>query len=372
MAVLLSALNELSIKRLKNVYLLLTHRLTQLVRLTFREACNLLGDKHDLLLIDGDTIGLLQELLHGRKVIRNRLVASFSGNERRNVVHRTRTIQRIHRDKVLETLRMQLLEPLHHTRGLELEHTLRIAIRINLISLRVVNRNFFNVNVNAESLLDFGKTYLDDCQCLEAEEVHLQHTYVLDERTLILGHPNLLVGSLIHTQGDRDIVSKVASSDNHRAGMDTDLADAPLKLEGIFQHFLHQFRAVFQLVLQLRNIFDAVLQCRLLLRLLLYDLEPLSVFFNDFVTLLRHFVLLQFHFGSLRDGDRLVRNHLGEPVGLFKRKPADSCDVLDGTLCRHRTESDDMGNMIDTISVLHILDDTITSVIIEVNVNIRH
>ena len=42
MAVLLSALNELSIKRLKNVYLLLTHRFTQFVRLTFREACNLL------------------------------------------------------------------------------------------------------------------------------------------------------------------------------------------------------------------------------------------------------------------------------------------------------------------------------------------
>ena len=37
-------------------YLFLSHCFTQLVGLTFREACKFLGQKHDLLLIDCDSI----------------------------------------------------------------------------------------------------------------------------------------------------------------------------------------------------------------------------------------------------------------------------------------------------------------------------
>ena len=370
--VLLSALDELSIQRLENVYLLLTHRFTELVRLTFRETRHLLGDKHHLLLIDGDTISLLQELLHGRKVVCDRLLSTLSGNERRNIVHRARTVQRIHRDKVLETLRMQLLKPLHHSRRLELEHALRIAVRIDLVSLRVVDRNLFYVNVDSEPLLDLCQADFYDGQCPESQEVHLEHTHVLDERTLVLGYPHLLSSGLVLTERNRNIVSKIASSDNHRTGMDTDLPDASLELQCVFENLPYQFRTILQFIFQLRNVLYAVLQVWLLLYILLDDLEALPVLFHDFIALIRLFAFLQFHLAGLRDRDRLVRNHLSKPVGLIQRKPADTGHILDGALCGHSTERDDMGNMIDTISVLYILDDTITSVIIEVNINIRH
>ena len=81
MTVLFTALDEVVVKRLKNVYLLLTHRFTKLVRLTFRESCHLLRDKHDLLLVDSDAVSLLQELFHRRKVVCDRLFAPFSGYE---------------------------------------------------------------------------------------------------------------------------------------------------------------------------------------------------------------------------------------------------------------------------------------------------
>ena len=80
-SVLGAAFDELAVKGLKNVNLLLTHGFTEFVRLTFRETCHFLGDKHHLLLVDGDAVSLLQELLHRRKVVCDRLLATFSGNE---------------------------------------------------------------------------------------------------------------------------------------------------------------------------------------------------------------------------------------------------------------------------------------------------
>ena len=237
---------------------------------------------------------------------------------------------------------MQLLEPLHHTRRLELEHALRITVRINLVRLRVVDRNFLYVNVYSEPLLYLRETNLDDGQCPEPQEVHLEHTNILDERALILGNPHFLVRSLVHAQGDRDIIREVSTTDNHCAGMDTYLADTALQLESVCEHFLDQRRTVFQLVFQFRKIFYTVFQRRLLVDIFLDDFEPLPVFFYDFFAVFRLLSLLQFHLRSLRYGNRLVRNHLGKPVRLVQRQPADTRHVLDGTLRRHCAESDDM------------------------------
>ena len=267
---------------------------------------------------------------------------------------------------------MQLLEPLHHARRLELEHALRITVRINLVRLRVVDRNFLYVNVYSESLLYLREANLDDGQCPESQEVHLEHTHILDERALILGNPHFLVRSLVHAQGDRDIIREVSTSDNHCAGMDTYLADATFKLERVCEYFLDQRRTVFQLVFQFRKIFYTVFQRRFLVDFLLDDLEPLSIPFYDSFSVLRFLSLLQFHLRSLRYGNRLVRNHLGKPVRLIQRQPADTRHVLDGTLRRHCAESDDMRHMVHAVMVLYILDYAITSVIVEVHVDIRH
>ena len=190
---------------------------------------------------------------------------------------------------------MQLLEPFHHPRGLELEHALRITVRIYLVGLRVVDRNFFYVNVDTESLLYLGQAYLDDRQCPETQEVHLEHTHVLDERTLILRYPYFLVCGLVHTQGDRDIISQVSSSDNHRTCVDTYLTYTSFELKRIVKYLSYKRGTIFVLILQFRNIFHTVLECRLLVRILLDYLITLSVFLDDSFTIFRLFTLLQFY-----------------------------------------------------------------------------
>ena len=127
MAVLYAALYKLVVKALKNVYLLLTHGLTELVRLAFGEACHLLRDTHYLLLIYCNAVGLLKEFRHYREVEFYFLVTAFAGYKRRDIIHRPRSVKGVHCYKVLEALRMQALQPFLHSGGLELEHALGVS-----------------------------------------------------------------------------------------------------------------------------------------------------------------------------------------------------------------------------------------------------
>ena len=82
--------------------------------------------------------------------------------------------------------------------------------------------------------------------------------------------------------------------------MDADLTYAAFQLDGVFQHFLHQFGAPFVLLLKLRDILYAVLQRRL-----------------DFLV-----------FPIDLDRKRTVRNHLCKPVGLVDGKVADAGNIF--------------------------------------------
>ena len=73
--------HELLLELHHHGYLLLSHRLAQLVRLALGEVGKLAAQKHDLLLVDCDSVGLGEIFLHLRKVIFNRLIAKFPGDE---------------------------------------------------------------------------------------------------------------------------------------------------------------------------------------------------------------------------------------------------------------------------------------------------
>ena len=79
--VLHPARHELFFQGVKDVNLLLSHSLSQFVGLTFGEVRQFLRKKHDLLLIDRDSVGILEELLHLRKVIFHGLLPLLSGDE---------------------------------------------------------------------------------------------------------------------------------------------------------------------------------------------------------------------------------------------------------------------------------------------------
>ena len=107
MTVLLSAFNKHRFHGVNDILFLLTHSLTKGVTLTTGKVGQLTGQQHHLFLIYRDAISILQVFLHTRDIILYLLTSILSGDEGRDVVHRTRTIQRVHSDEILEHRRME-------------------------------------------------------------------------------------------------------------------------------------------------------------------------------------------------------------------------------------------------------------------------
>ena len=385
MTVGLAALHELVLELVQNRYLLLAHRLAELVRLTLREAGQLLGKKHHLLLIDGHTVGVLEELLHLREVIFNRLESEFSVHEVRDVVHRARPVKGVHRDEVLETLRMQPLKPGLHALGFKLKDAVRVAVSIEFVSRLIVNRNRLDVDVRTKAQLNVVQTFVDYGQGVESQEVHLQHADFLDVVAVVLRSPDVLPRFLVHRKADRNIVGQVTSSDDRGAGVHSDLTDAALQLTGIFQNLPHLLCSVFQLFLELRHKTIAVLEGYLDIRVLH---APLIGLLDRFLlTRIVRIIDLDILFYNLESRleiiqiriERIflihllaqaVRHHSGQAVGLIDRQVMDSRHVLDGSLGEHRAEGDHPGDVILAVGVLDIF--MRQGQILEIDIYIRH
>ena len=154
MTVLLAAFNKHRFHGVNDILFLLTHSLTKGVTLTTGKVGQLTRQQHHLFLIYRDAIGILQVFLHTRDIILDLLTSILSGDEGRDVVHRTWTIQRIHSDEILEHRRMEFSQILLHTRRLKLEGTNSTSLLIEFIGLRVVNGDMIEVDFYATCTLD--------------------------------------------------------------------------------------------------------------------------------------------------------------------------------------------------------------------------
>ena len=146
----LSALNEFGVHVVQLVNELLTHRLAQGITLATGEIGYFPREQHDLLLVNGDAVSVLEVLLHTGEVVGDRLIAMFSGYERRDVLHGTRAVKGVHGDEVLKSGGLELAQILLHTCRLELERTDCAAVAIELVGGRVVNVNFVDVEFYAQ------------------------------------------------------------------------------------------------------------------------------------------------------------------------------------------------------------------------------
>ena len=121
MAVFLSALDEHRLHLVYDGFLLLSHRLTQGVALASGEVGELTGEKHHLLLIHRDAVGVFQVFLHARDVVFYLFLAVLTGDEGWDIVHWSRTVEGVHGDDVLECRGMQLAQVFLHSGRLKLE-----------------------------------------------------------------------------------------------------------------------------------------------------------------------------------------------------------------------------------------------------------
>ena len=387
MSVCHSTLDELRMQLVQHSLDFLTHSLSQGVGLASGEPCQLARQKHHLLLVYGHSVGVVEVFLHLWKVVFYGLRTLFSGHELRNIVHRPRTVEGIHRNQVLKSGRLEFLQPFLHTRRLELEYARGVSASVKFVGRLVVNRDFLYVYVDSVAFFDAFEALLDDGQCPQSEEVHLEHTHFLNEVSVVLAHPHILSCGLVLGHTDGNIVREVPSSDNHCTGVHSRLSDAAFEFQGILQDLFGEFATVFQLVFQLRNVFVAVLQGNFLL---FFRLDPLVASFHEygfplvlrirntlllgheFFALSRLFAFLQEYVFLFSDCERLVRNHLRETVALVYGNVADASHVLDCRFGCHRAESDDVGNMVLAVCLFDIFESVVAPVIVEVYVYIRH
>ena len=265
-------------------------------------------------MINGDSVGVVEVFLHLRQVVLDRLYAQFPVNEIRDIIHRTRPVERIHRNEVLETLRMQLLEPFHHARRFELEHRGSIASAVEFVGRSIVYRYCLYVYFLSPTIADIVQTLVNDGKGVKAEEVHLEHSHTLDVMAVYLRSPDILVGFLILRKANRDMLGQVGRTYDSGAGVLSHLPDASLEFLGVFEYLLCEFGAVLKFIDKLRNEPVTILKCNLDINFLKSLLIGFSVDFNHFEA---GFQIIQLRVEQILLGlflTQTVWNHPGKTV----------------------------------------------------------
>ena len=111
----LSTFNKLWLHLIHQVDLLFTHRLTKRICLTTSKATPFLGDLHELLLINQNTVSRFQSILETRVKISNRFFPVLTTNKRIDKLHRARTIKSHHSDNIFKTTGAKILQITLHT-----------------------------------------------------------------------------------------------------------------------------------------------------------------------------------------------------------------------------------------------------------------
>ncbi len=164
--------DKLGLHFVQDVAQLFTHGLPEHVRLALGKACELLGEQHDLLLVHGNPVGLLEIFLHVGQIIRNLLYSMLPPNERRNVFQGSWTVERVHGNQIPKDRGFQVLEVFLHAGRFVLEDADCFATLEELIGPRVVHGDGLHVEFDSVTLFNEGDRILDQGQGLETQKVH--------------------------------------------------------------------------------------------------------------------------------------------------------------------------------------------------------
>ena len=261
-AVFLSAFKEEGFQLVHLLDHFLTHRLAERVALATGEVGEKTRQKHDLLLIDRDAVGVLEIFLHDGNIIDNRFATMLAGDEIGDVVHGARTVEGIHGYEVFECGRLEFAEIFLHSGRLELECAGGAALAIELIGLGVVDGDFLHVDVDSPREFYVLDGFLDDGECLQPEEVHFYQSGFFDDTAFILRHDDFFlgIGTFIHGGADGDPVGDVVAADYDSAGMDARVSDRTFELSGELEGLHNEFIAGIQLAFEFVKIIVTVVK----------------------------------------------------------------------------------------------------------------
>ena len=134
----LCTFHKLALHFIKHFFLLLTHRFTQRIRITFGKACQTLRQQHHLLLIHCNSIGIFEIFFHLGHIVTDDFFAVLTCDKIWNVGNWSGTIQSVHGNQILKAVGFQIDEVLLHTRTFKLEGAVGLTFLIKFKGFFIV------------------------------------------------------------------------------------------------------------------------------------------------------------------------------------------------------------------------------------------
>ena len=235
---------------------------------------------------------------------------------------------------VLEAGRTHVLEQASKPGRLQLEHAVGVGRLKQPERGRVVPGDLGQVESKPPGQLQVPDRVLDDRQVSQAQEIHLQESYLLYGIHLVLSHHCPLFLSVLLATGDarleRDIALQRLGSDHDARSMCRCVADQALELACVPEQALE--RRVFLGGGQLRDHLHRLVE--------------------------RHI--------------ELRRDQLGQPVDIAQRDIEGATHIADHRPGFHGAEGDDLGHVVLAVAAGHVLDHPVAVAIIEVDVDVGH
>ena len=319
-----AAMHKMLSLGLHDLELFLAHGAAHIISLPEAEAGQLAADLHDLLLIDYNTVGDIDNVSHLGRLIRHLGGVLAVAQIGRDGIHRSRPIQRDQGDDILQIFWPHTGQHLRHAGGFKLEDTLRLAPGKHRIGVRIIVVDACHTEIRvltAHSRLGI----VDDCQGAQPQKVHLQKAQPLDLHHIELGDRQTVIGRKRHIFGGR-----VTGNDNTgRMG------------RRMARHTLHLQRGVDQ-IMDLRVSVIKRLQVRA-------DLK----------------CLFQRHF-------QIRRDQLCHPIHILIAHAHNTAHIAHCSAGGHRAKGHDLGYMVAAVFLVYIVDDLLTALVAEVNIEVGH
>jgi len=134
--------------------------------------CQVPNNLHNLLLIDNTPIRRLQDRLQLRAVVTDGIRTVFAPDILRDKIHGARAVKRNSCDHIFQTLRLQFLHEIFHSRTFKLKYTIRTTGAKGIQNLFIIIINLLHIQSHSCILLDQLYCILDHSQSTKSQEVH--------------------------------------------------------------------------------------------------------------------------------------------------------------------------------------------------------
>ena len=145
---------------------------------------------HHLLLVNHHAIGFLQNRLQRVIEVIEFFLALFTGDIKRDIIHRARAIERHQSDNVFEFIRFHFAQHVAHAGAFQLKHADRIAAAHQLIGRLIIERQTIDIDTDA-GLRQQLDCFFQNGQGFQAEKVKLHQPRFFNPFHIELRHRHI-------------------------------------------------------------------------------------------------------------------------------------------------------------------------------------